>query len=124
VGDGSARAGVAGKEELEQEFVAGRIVAVRESEPLLQTRVTGGGDGILLAVGAGFGAGTGWDDELLGGQTFEGWVDLAKAFAPEEADALLDGFADLVSGLVWMDGEDTENHIGGLAALHISRRYI
>jgi hypothetical protein len=26
--------------------------------------------------------------------------------------------------LVWMDGEDTENHIGGLAALHISRRYI
>ena len=39
VGNGIARRGFAAEEELEQELVAGRIVAVRDGEPLLETSV-------------------------------------------------------------------------------------
>jgi len=49
---------------------------------------------------------------------------LAVTLTPEEADGLLDGLANLVSGLVGMNGEDAENDLVGLIALHIAARYI
>jgi len=122
--DGNAGAGIASEEKLEKEFIAGGIVAVGDGEPLLQTVVAGRSDLVLLPVCAGGRAGIRRDDELFGGQAFEGGIDLAKALAPEEADALLDGFANLVSGLVGVDGEDSENDVGSLALAHIARRYI
>jgi len=65
-----------------------------------------------------------WVDQVVGCQTLEGGVDLAKALSPEEPDRLLDGLPDLVSGLVVVDGEDAENDEGCLTAFHISKRYI
>jgi len=53
MGGSNARCGIAAKEELEQELVAGRIVAVRNGEPLLKACMAGRGDGVLLAVGPG-----------------------------------------------------------------------
>jgi len=54
------------------------------------------------------------NNQAIGSQLLEGGVDLAEALAPEEADGLLDGPADLITGLVVMDGEDSEDDIGGL----------
>jgi hypothetical protein len=121
--DGDAGRGIAAEEELEQEFVAGRVVAIGHGEPQLEAGMAGRGEEyswrLVLAVRARSGY-----NEAFGGKPLEGGVELAIAFAPEEADGLLDGLADLVSGLVGMDGEDAEDDVGGSFVLHIAIRYI
>ena len=52
VADDDARRGVVAKEELEQELVTGRIVAVGNGEPVLKAGVTSGSYRIFLPVGS------------------------------------------------------------------------
>ena len=53
VRDGNAGSSLHAKEQLEQEFVTGRVVTVGDGEPLLQGASPGGGNGVFLALGPG-----------------------------------------------------------------------
>jgi hypothetical protein len=53
MGDGDAWRGVAAKEELEEELVAGRVFSIRKSEPGLEAGMAGRGQRVFLTVRAG-----------------------------------------------------------------------
>src|ERR1017187_6045538 len=120
VADGDAGRGLAAKEQLEQELIARRIVAVRDGQPLLQACAAGSGQAVLPALRPGPRGCLARFDQAFGCQPLEGGVDLAVALAPEVADAAFDGLVDVVAGLVGLDGEQAENDVSCLVALHIS----
>ena len=115
---------LAAKKELEQELIAGRVVLEGQGQPLAQAGAAGIGQGVLLAPLPGLGAGAAGDDQALGSQPLQGRIDLAVALAPDVADAGFDGLAQIVTGLVGLDGEQAEEDVGGSIPGHIAARYI
>jgi len=111
------------EKELQQELVAGRIVAKGNGEPCSEAFASGRSDGVGAAHPAPSVRALG-DDEAFGHQALQRRIELPIALAPEEADGLFDCFADFVAGLVVVDGKNAKDDIGGSLVFHIAKRYI